>query len=177
MRWTIFVLCSARRSNWFSMAPPAIKQGERNRAVTDAAIFAVKYLDHGVTRCPFCDVKNIGMATFAAAPYRVFLMGEFDVGHPRAARLQLKVLRYRQRRPLDIAFEHISKPYDPIGLRLFPVYLIAEQLFGIFFRERIKIIFFFDALPQGMAAIALARLFRPGFPGTGLKDLSVPDDH
>ena len=67
----------------FCMASSAVTLREGNRAVTCAAVFAGKQINHAVLFRTFLDPdKYVRMAEFAAVPDGMFLMREDDLRNP-----------------------------------------------------------------------------------------------
>ena len=60
----------------------ATRLRERDGVMTDAAIFPLEKVNHGVSRCPLTYAhEDVWMTNFTAVPDRVFGMRENNVRH------------------------------------------------------------------------------------------------
>src|SRR6266542_3987844 len=161
------------------MAPPAIQQRECHSAVTDAAVLAIEYLDHGVPRRAFFHTNEyFWMTKFASVPDCVSLMGEDDVRYPSDLRVERKILLHRERLSwYRDPFEEVYWLDQSHLLRFFPIQPVPEALFRKRTGKLGEVVIGLDNFAEGVTSLASLSLFPDYLPRARFKYRSSFEYH
>ena len=155
------------------MAPLTVNHGERNGDMARTAVSSLEDLGHGVgDLAPFHTAKYVRVAELAPVPYRVLLVGEYNVRHSLKLCPEGKILLRSEGLPLNRdSLEKVHRLDEIILFSLFPVNPVSETFFREILGKGGKVIFRPDILTLGVTSEAPGLLISAVGSGARLKHL------